>query len=312
MRSFALSFAFILAAFACAAAPDGPKPQAGEPDTSFEPAQRIAITGYAGDAMEPFVSRDGAILFFNNRNAPPEKTDIHWSERSGPDRFAYRGLVAGAAMDDTLDGVPSMSADDEFVFTSLRGVDDKRTIWRGRFSEGRLSALAPIEGDVNAQRVFWINMDSEISADGQTLYTTDSRFDPVRSRMVESNLVIARRSGQGFARAPDSAAQLANINSSKMEYAAALSRDLKTLYFTRVDFAVLSEGGETGFQTLVARRAAIEEPWGVPRPIASVSGYAEAPTLSPDECSVYFHKRVDGRFAIFRTTQRGCPASGGG
>ena len=302
----AIALAMALIASACMAAPEGPEPLIGEPDTSFLAAQPVEIAGYEGDAMEPFLSRDGAILFFNNRNDPGERTDVHWAQRELPDRFVYRGTVEGAALPGVLDGVPSMSAAGEFVFTSLRGVDDKRTIWRGIFAQGSLTQVGPVEGDVNAVRPFWVNMDSEISADGQTLYTTDSRFDPIRGMIVESNLVIAQRTPTGFERVMDSAAQLAKINSKKMEYAAALTRDLKTLYFTRVDFDILGQGGEVGFQTLVSRRASVTQPWGLPRPVASISGYAEAPTLSPDECSLYFHKRVRDRFAVFRTTRRDC------
>lgn len=35
----------------------------------FGDPKRVEIIGYRGDAMEPFISRDGAYLFFNNLNA---------------------------------------------------------------------------------------------------------------------------------------------------------------------------------------------------------------------------------------------------
>ncbi|MEM6267168.1 MAG: hypothetical protein AAF707_06555 [Pseudomonadota bacterium] len=298
--------ALLALASACAASPSGPEPQAGEPVTDFGAPQPIAITGYDGDAMEPFLARDGTRLFFNNRNDPADQTDIHWAERSGPDSFAYRGRVDGAALPDVLDGVPSMSEDGTFVFTSLRGVDDKRTIWRGRFAEGKLSALRPVTGSVNIERAFWVNMDSEISADGRVLVTTDSRFDPLRGRVAESNLVYAEASDDAYLRAENNAELFARINSNLLEYAAAMTRDLKTLYFTRADFEALAAGDPAGFQTLVATRTRIDAPWGVPRPIASIKGYAEAVTLSPDECSLYFHQRVDARFVIMRTTKTSC------
>lgn len=306
MRAARFAAIIVCASTACSASPSGPEPRIREADTSFLAAEPIAIMGYSGDAMEPFLSRDGEMLFFNNLNNPAEATDIHWAMRIGPDSFEYRGTVNGAAMPDVLDGVPSMSAGGELVFTSLRGVDDKRTIWRGRFAGGTLKDVAAVQGNVNAERAFWVNMDSEIRADGQMLYSTDSRFDPLRGRIVESNLIAARRSGDGFQRVTDSLDRFANINSSKLEYAAALSRDLLTLYFTRADIEALAEGDAAGFSTLVARRATKDDPWGVPRPIASIKGYAEAPTVSPDECSLYFHKRVEGRFAIMRTTKSEC------
>jgi hypothetical protein len=44
---------------------------------AFENPQPVTVTGYSGDLMEPFLSRDGQILFFNNRNPPAEQTDLH-------------------------------------------------------------------------------------------------------------------------------------------------------------------------------------------------------------------------------------------
>lgn len=40
---------------------------------AFADPERVTIQGYDGDAMEPFLSRDGRFLLFNNRNDPPEK-----------------------------------------------------------------------------------------------------------------------------------------------------------------------------------------------------------------------------------------------
>ena len=31
--------------------------------------------------MEPFVTKDGRFLIFNNRNEPPERTDLFYAER---------------------------------------------------------------------------------------------------------------------------------------------------------------------------------------------------------------------------------------
>ena len=58
------------------AAPSGVAARPAPAWATFGAAQPVTILGYADHAMEPFLSRDGAILFFNNRNDPPEQTDL--------------------------------------------------------------------------------------------------------------------------------------------------------------------------------------------------------------------------------------------
>ncbi len=65
-------------------------------DPEFGAPQPVTITGYSGDAMEPFITRDGSILIFNNLNDPPSETDLHWAERIDDLTFAYRGKLQGA------------------------------------------------------------------------------------------------------------------------------------------------------------------------------------------------------------------------
>src|SRR3989442_15286970 len=83
--------AALLVLAACSNAPTVPldDPEFGEP-------KRVTIAGYSGDAMEPFLTRDGSILLFNNRNDPPSETDLHWAERIDDLNFVYRGKLQGA------------------------------------------------------------------------------------------------------------------------------------------------------------------------------------------------------------------------
>jgi hypothetical protein len=63
-----------------------------EPDhIAFAPPQAVSIQGYDGHIMEPFLSRDGSILFFNNLNAPTENTNLHWSTKINDTLFQYQG-----------------------------------------------------------------------------------------------------------------------------------------------------------------------------------------------------------------------------
>ena len=61
----------------------------------FSNPQRVTVRDYDGDAMEPFLTRDGRILFFNNLNEPTVNTNLHWAERFDDLTFQYRGEIAG-------------------------------------------------------------------------------------------------------------------------------------------------------------------------------------------------------------------------
>src|SRR5277367_744711 len=89
---FATVFAFALTVSRLAAN-DG---QSAAPEsTVFQNPQRITIEGYEDDAMEPFVTRDGKYLFFNNLNEPRVNTNLFWAERVDDLHFKFRGEIKG-------------------------------------------------------------------------------------------------------------------------------------------------------------------------------------------------------------------------
>jgi hypothetical protein len=65
------------------------------PDSQSEQPKRVEITGYEDDAMEPFISRDGRYLLFNNLNEPATNTDIHFAERKDDFTWLYHINIAG-------------------------------------------------------------------------------------------------------------------------------------------------------------------------------------------------------------------------
>jgi hypothetical protein len=86
--SFSLRIAALLLIGATAAA-------AADRDAgSFKAPQIVTIRGYQDDAMEPFLSRDGKILFFNNLNEPSVNTDIHYAVRIDPSPSSTRAAWA--------------------------------------------------------------------------------------------------------------------------------------------------------------------------------------------------------------------------
>lgn len=286
----------LMAAFS---ASDGP--------ADFDDPVDVVIEGYDDHAMEPFISRDGAWLFFNNRNQPQDQTDLHLAERVTATRFRYVGPLSGANSED-LDGVPSMDEDGGFFFVSPRNYDgSKNTLWQGEFRNGEVSNVAEIEGDAPRRKALWIYIDAEVSADGERLYFVESRWRLFRGGIKSANLLVAARDEDGaYRRPPNAEAMFAAINTDLLEFAPALTRDEKTLYFTRVDRAALRDGVEDGFGIYVATRSSPTEPFGTPERIGAITGYVEAPTVSPGECAIYFHKRVDGLFRIQMAKKTGC------
>src|SRR5882724_5144121 len=63
---------------------------------NFSYPVKVSIAGYSDDIMEPFTSRDGKYLFFNNLNNPAiTNTNIYYAERINDTNFEYKGEVKG-------------------------------------------------------------------------------------------------------------------------------------------------------------------------------------------------------------------------
>jgi Tol biopolymer transport system component len=259
----------------------------------FANPQVVQIIGYSGDAMEPFLNRDGRYLFFNNSNDPRVNTNLHWATRIDDLRFQYKGEMQGVNTN-ALEGVPSMDRNGVFYFVSTRSYDQTAsTTYRGTFVNGAVSGVELVPG-VSIAKPGIVNFNAEISADGNTLYFVDSQFDHGQPKTAA--LLIARKKDSVFVRADDSASMMAQINRRGLDYAAATSASELELYFTRL------EGGRPAIY--MASRSSTSAPFGLPKRIAAITGFAEAPSLSPDEESLYFHQMENGRFGIYRVTRR--------
>jgi hypothetical protein len=257
-------------------------------DPEFGSPQRVSIRGLSDHAMEPFLTRDGRFLLFNNSNDPPEATDLHYAERVDDVTFEYRGKLTGANSA-TLDGVPTVDSAGNIYFVSLRSYETTlKTIFRGRFENGRVSGVEPVEG-LSRSRPGDLNFDVEVSADGNSVYFVDGVFrgGPVPS---SADLAFAVRQADGsFVRREG---LLDSVNSRALEYAACISNDERELFFTRVD-----RGGPAIYRST---RSSGSSPWGMPRRLSGITGFVEAPTISADGRSLYYHARRDGRLVIER------------
>ncbi len=264
----------------------------------FGTPQPVAIEGFSDHAMEPFITRDGQTLFFNNRNEPPRETDLHWATRIDATRFRYRGRIASANSPE-LDGVPSLARDGTFAFVSLRAFADRHaTLWSGQWRDGQVSQLA-LQTALSPGAPPRFNMDAEISASGDRLYFTDNVWGILAPRT--SDLRVAVRDGGALRRAPELDRWFATVNTpNALEFAPATSEDERELYFTRLTTRFLQP---PRFEILVATREHADEPFGTPLPIRALAGYVEAPSVAPDG-ALYFHAKIGERFRIMRAERR--------
>jgi len=266
---------------------------AASDDPEFGAPQPVTITGYSGDAMEPFITRDGSILIFNNLNDPPSETDLHWAERIDDLTFAYRGKLQGANSP-ALDAVATVDSAGNIYFVTTRSYEqDLMTIYRGHFERGVVSNVAPVSG-ISRGVPGQVNFDVEVSADGNTLYFADGHFTG-GAVPAQADLAIAVRGSDGQFHRTDGAL-LASVNTSALEYAACISEDQLELFFTRI-----ADGHSGIFRSTRADRSS---PWGAPRRLSAIIGFAEAPTIAPGGSALYYHAQRNGRMVIERVTRR--------
>ena len=260
----------------------------------FRAPERVAIRGYGGDAMEPFIARDGRYLFFNNRNDPKIDTNLHYAERVDDLTFDYRGEVKGANST-ALDGVASMDRAGNFFFISTRSyAQSLSTLYRGRFANGAVSGDELVPG-VSLGKRGMVIFDAEVSPGGEVLFIVDGEFTG-GPHPKSADIIVTVREGAGFRRHPASAGFMRNVNTAALEYAPAISADLLELFFTR------AAGANAAIYRSARRNR--DEPFGVPERVAAITGFVEAPSLSADGRSLYYHRLDGNRFVIYRVSRQ--------
>jgi hypothetical protein len=268
------------------------EPKAGEEYGGFRAPQLVTIRGYDGHAMEPFITRDGRYLMFNNLNDPKENTNLHYAERKDDLTFQYKGEIKGVNTA-ALEGVPSMDKDGMLYFVSTRSYAKTfSTLYRGRFKDGTVEGVEIVPG-VSRKQPGIVNFDAEISADGKTLYFVDGLFE--KGDLKTADIVIAARDATGFKRDPKSSAILKQVNSGALNYAPAISTDGLELFFTRVE-KVPAAAPPVIFR---AARQKVGDPFEKPQKVAAITGFVEAPTLTFDGKIMYFHKKEKERHVIY-------------
>jgi hypothetical protein len=313
-----------------AAAADGPVSASSAPRPTvdrggyraFSDPAPVAIVGYTASAMEPFVSLDGGDLLFNTSNVAPAIPSLQFAVRSGPRTFTYGGPIRGANQPGSLSGTPSMDRNGTLYFVSTRNyAAGLATVYAGRFDSGAVGKVHPVPG-VTAPAPGLVDFDVSVSPDGGSLYVSVGQFGS-GSGPSRAGLALFHRRGRGFVADPRSAALLGAVNragllvyaasvsaallgavnrAGLLVYAASVSADGLELFFTVAD----PTGGEVQIDR--AERASTARPFGHVQRVTAISGFAEAPSLSGDGTTLYYHRRVGKRFVVEQVTR---PQPGG-
>lgn len=267
--------------------------------TAFSSPQPVAIAGYPGSAEETFISPDGRWLLFNSSEEQPNFTlqDARASESGG---FEYVGPIAGAGVNEpgSLSGTPSLDGEGNLYWISNRSYSNCFcTVFAGRFSEGSVSGTHEVPG-VRAPEFGMVDFDVGASPGGRFLYLALGRFGG-SGPPSSAKLVMFKRSGEGFTPYKTGESILLNVNATAaLVYAPALSADELELFFTAASPA---EGREPQIY-----RATRKTPGGrfahVER-IAAITGFAEAPSISGDGTTLYYHEK-EGEEAHIQTVTR--------
>src|ERR1700737_4510562 len=135
----------------------------GGSGADFSNPERVTIRGYDSDAMEPFITRDGRYLLFNDSNAPGRDTNLHYAERIDDVTFEYRGQIGGINSA-ALDGVATVDASNTIYFVSTRSYGQTlSTIYRGTFQAGAVRDVALVSG-ISKNIPGAVSFDVEVSA----------------------------------------------------------------------------------------------------------------------------------------------------
>ena len=109
-------------------------------------------------------------------------------------------------------------------------------------------------------------------------------------------ILIAQKTNIGFQRLSNSSEIMKNINTDGLEYAACISADGLEFYFTRLKLPISASSSPEIF---ISKRANTNSAFETPEKIESITGFAEAPTISSDNKILYFHKKENSKFVLY-------------
>lgn len=264
-------------------------------------------TDYVGDVEEPEV-RDfgGARWLFFNDDPPGGNKDLYYARwDDAKQAFVVLGLLPGMGVQTlAVDGNPSLDQNGHLFFVSARtypnpteSIHEGTLTVSGTPPTATLSGIKRLDG-LSRPDVPWISQGVQVTWDGAWLYFDEAKFEG--GPPTQSDVIAAKNVNGSYQRLSDAdnAALLGNVNTAAfLEYAESSSRDGLELYFTR------SWIDPKSFATalmcvMVSTRTDPNGPFGPPVNLAvtaPASGIVmEAPSLSPDEKTLYYHRRNKG------------------
>jgi hypothetical protein len=265
----------------------------------FSNPQPVLLRGYSADAMEPFITPDGQYLLFNTSNVAPSIPSLQLASRVDADTFVYEGPLQGEAVNEPgrLSGTPSMDGSGTVYFVSNRSYEQTlATVYAGQFAAGSMTGVHLVAGVTSAPG--FVDFDACVSPDGSSLYVSVGDFRG-GGGPSSATLELFDRNASGFATDRSTGTILKAVNKAGyLDYAAAVSVDGLELLFTR---AKLPSGVPGVYR---AYRSKLGRPFGHVQRVAAITGFSEAPSLSADGSTLYFHHRSsDGTFQIETVTR---------
>jgi hypothetical protein len=268
---------------------------------AFSDPQPVTIEGYSGSAMEPFISRDGEYLLFNTSNVAPSIPALQFAKRINTQTFEYHGEILGEGVNEPgeLSGTPTMDEAGQLYFISPRSYGQTlSTIYTGQFSDGLVTAVHLLPG-VSGGVPGIVDFDVEVSADGDTLYVSVGRFEADGVGPTSARIAIFEKVAGGFVPDPHSANILKKVNGAgALDYAASIAGNGLELFFTRASPAA-------GVAPAIYRavRSGTGRDFGHVQRVAAITGFAEAPSLSAEGTTLYYHCLIGEHYEIESVTR---------
>lgn len=267
--------------------------------------QVVTIEGYSGSAMEPFITPDGRYLLFNSSNVEPNIASLQLATRIDAQTFLYQGELEGATVNEpgVLSGTPTVDRSGSLFFVSPRSyAETLSTIYAAQFSSGQVTDVHLLQG-VSGEVPGFVDFDVTVSFGGSALYVSVGDFRG-GSGPTSASIRLYDRLGDGFILDPASSTTLHTVNAvAKLDYAPGISSDGLELFFTAANPAIGQ--APTIYR---AARASPSKPFGPAQRIAAITGFAEAPSISADGTTLYYHELVGSQYRIQSVTRPLPPA----
>ncbi|MBI2258747.1 MAG: T9SS type A sorting domain-containing protein [Flavobacteriia bacterium] len=269
---------------------------------------KVSINGLNFDAMEPFISYDGNVLFFNSLNAGGN-TNLYYANRVNDSTFTYIGLIGGIydTSANHLDGVASLDTINNFFWVSMRDYpNNMENLHKGNYQNGNITNISRVYGNFNIYSFNFpfgnLIMDAAIDYTGNFLYYCNAKFDFSNTTCVglpcESKLGIAEKvNDTTFNKLPNTETIFSNINDTidYLIYAPQISNNGLELYYTRLKKNTINT------EICFSLRNDLNDSFSSPMVICSKLGFVpEAASPSSDNHKIYYHQKDEtGRFHIF-------------